>query len=205
MSASLPIRVLSTALLFTACTLTAQTVVVRGEIQSGRATGCYYCPSVPWALKYSETPITSSTVNLSQFLGVPVELTGNWNGSATAPGIDVTFARVVAQSFSFAGTGRIGGSFRFTANGTPGDLAVNTGSLDRGFVVPLGTLTFLLDPSLLFVAGIGPIDASGQFRTDVAIPNNPAFVGMHVFGQSLIVPASGPLYTTSMRADFVQP
>src|SRR5205814_9400 len=83
---------------------------------------------------YSETPI-SSTVNLAQFLGVPVELTGTWNGSATAPAIDVTSAQVGSQSFSFAGQGRIGGSFRFTAAGTPGDLAINAGSLDRRFAV----------------------------------------------------------------------
>ena len=205
MSASLSTRLLTSALLLATGALTAQTVVVRGEIQSGRATGCYYCPSVPWALKYSEWPLTSSTVNLALWLNQPVEVTGNWNGSTTAPSIDVTAVRFVTQSFGFSGSGAIGGSFRFTTVGTPGDVAINAAALDRGFAVPLGTVTFLIDPALAFVVGIGSIDSAGQFRSDLPIPNNPALVGMQVFGQALIAPASGGFYTTSMRSDFVLP
>lgn len=193
---------LAAAALLTSATVSAQTVVVRGQIQSGRATGCYYCPSVPWALKYSETPITSSSVNLNLYLGLDVEITANWNGSTSAPSLDVTAVSIVSQSFSFAGQGRLGQDFRFTVNGTPGDFAINAGSFDRSFLA-FGQLGFFLDPTVAFVLGIGAIDGGGQFRSVLSIPNDPSFVGLHVFGQGLIAPANGALYTTSMRADFV--
>ena len=184
----------------------AQTVVVRGELVDGRATGCYYCPQVQFAIKYSETPVRSSTIALAQFLGQQVELTGTWNGSTTSPAIDVTSAQIVAETLTINGSGRIGDRFRFSAHGTPGSLAVNAGAAAHGFVVPFGAgLAMLLEPVTTFVFGIGFVAGDGEFKTDVRIPNNPAFIGMRVFSQSLLTPSGGALFATNPRADSVLP
>lgn len=204
---NLPFRsVLSSILLF-AAVLPAQTVTVRGELGDGRATGCYYCPGSRYVIKWSETQIdsTSTNINLALYLNQQLMLTGTLGGTAARPSIDVTAVVVVTESFSFAGQGRIGNRFRATAKASPGDLAVNLFALNAGFASAGGALSLLLDPMATVVLGVGAVDGNGEFKSDANIPNVPSLVGLHVFGQALIVPqANGAPYTSNPDSKVVQ-
>lgn len=202
---SLPFRsVLSAALLFTAV-LPAQTVTVRGELGDGRATGCYYCPGSRYVIKWSETTVDSSTINLALYLNQQLMLTGTLGGTVARPSIDVTAVQVVTETFSFSGQGRIGNRFRATAKGSPGDLAVNLFALNAGFASAGGALSLLLDPAATVVLGVGAVNGNGEFQSDANIPNLPSLVGLHVFGQALIVPqASAAPFTSNPDSKVVQ-
>jgi hypothetical protein len=191
---------------FSTALLPAQDVVIRGQIESGQAIGCYYCPSVTqFVIKGSETPVRSSTVSLGLFLSQNVVITGTWNHSLTSPIVDVTTIQLAPQLFTISGGSSIGSTLRFTASGTPGDLAINAAALGAGFT-PIGNLSvFLLAPSASVVLGLGAVDGSGTFRSNLPIPSNPALVGLHLFGQALLVPANGnPFYATEPDVKRVQ-
>jgi hypothetical protein len=149
--------------------------------------------------------VRSTTISLGLFLSQNVVITGTWNHSLSNPIVDVATIQLAPQLFTIAGGSSIGSTLRFTASGTAGDLAVVAAALGAGFT-PLGnTSVFLLAPSATVVLGIGALDGSGTFRSNLPLPNNPAFVGLHLFGQALIAPANGaPFYTTEPDVKRVQ-
>lgn len=194
---NIPFKTFLFASLLLPATLSAQTITVRGELGDGRATGCYYCPGSRYVIKWSETQVDSSTINLALYLNQELMLTGTLGTNAGRPSIDVTAVQVVTETFSFSGQGRIGNRFRAGTQASPGDLAVNLFALNAGFVAAGGPLTLLLDPTATVVLGVGVANNNGEFKSDVDIPNVPALVGLHVFGQSLIVPQSTGVPFTS--------
>jgi hypothetical protein len=81
--------------------------------------------------------------------------------------------------------------------GANGDLAINVVALGASFVPIDGAAVFLLNPATSVVLGLGPI-TGGSLQSDLPIPLSTTLVGLHLFGQGLVVPASGAaLYTTN--------
>lgn len=198
-------RVLSASILFAAA-LSAQTVTVRGELGDGRATGCYYCPGSRYVVKWTETQIDSSTINLALYLNQQLQLTGTFNGTLARPSIDVTAVQVVTETYSFSGQSRIGSRLRPSTHAAAGDLAFNLIALDAGFASAGGSMTVLMDPATTMVLGFGVCDNNGEFRSNADIPNVPALVGQRVFGQSMIVPIAGGLpFGSNPDVAIVQP
>lgn len=195
-SALLP---LSIALLAAAASLSAQqTTTLRGELDEGRSTGCYYCPNVPYTIKFSETPVRSSVVNLAAYhaLSQQLVLTGSWNTSTRPAGFDVTSVEVVAASLGFPRGARTGAHERFDVDGPAGAFAATFLAFGSGFV-PVFDTALLLNPSILIQIDSGTLDAQGNRRFDLPIPANPALAGLNVWTQSVIVPASGLPYTSN--------
>ncbi len=186
-----------TLILATAPTLQAQIPVqIRCEVADGSAAGCYYCPGFQSVIKFVGTRLQSTTVNLNLFQNQYVLLNGTWNGTV----VTVTTAQITPESFSIGGGGVIGGQFHFTTHGTANDLALNLAALGAAFSVPFADLALQLDPASTVALGFGALDGSGEFQTNVDIPNVPSLVGLRVFGQGLILPQSGPFYTTNVDA-----
>jgi hypothetical protein len=206
MFTSNPVRVIAASLTFAiAASLEAQSFVIRGQVESGQAVGCYYCPSATqFVIKGSETPIRSNSISLGTFLAQDVLITATWNGSHIAPILDVTSIQVTNQTFTISGNSSMGNTVRFTASGAAGDLAVNIASLGGSFTPIGGSAALLLDPNSAVVLGIGAVGGAGTFRTDLLIPTIPSLFGMHLFGQALIVPASGLFYMTNPDVKRVQ-
>jgi hypothetical protein len=180
--------------------LTAQaTLTLRGELGDGKSTGCYYCPNVPFTIKFSETPVRSTVLDLNLYLDMELALTGTWNPTTNPPGLDVTAVQVVPQVLSVSGTGRIGDGLRYSIAGTPGGVALTCIAAGHGFIQLFDTTAMLLDPTSLVLLDASVLDNKGDFRFDVPIPNDPALIGLLVFSQSLIVPVSGPMYSSNPR------
>lgn len=195
-SALLPLAI---ALLAAAAPLSAQqTTTLRGELDEGRSTGCYYCPNVPFTIKFSETPVRSSVVNLAayQALSQQLILTGNWNTSTRPAGFDVTSVEVVGASLGFPRNARTGANERFDVDGPAGAFTATFLAFGSGFVPVFGT-ALLLNPSILIEIDRGTLDAQGNRRFDLPIPANAALAGLNVWTQSVIVPASGLPYTSN--------
>lgn len=192
-------RFLLATTLTLAAGLGAQTVVARGELADGRATGCYYCPGYQYVIKFAGTRLESPTVNLAQFVNQQVEFTGTWTGSL----LNVTAARVVAESFSITGNGRIGSRYRWNAVAAPGDLAIHALSFGTGFL-PLGDVAVQLAPLSTVVLGLGIVNGAGEAKADLDIPNVPALVGVRLNGQALFVPPAAPAWSSNLDSKVVQ-
>lgn len=195
---SIGLTLLTTALFVTPSRAQYQ---IRGEVEAGQVSTCYYCPTVTsYVIHGSETPITSSSVSLASYVGQHVILTGNWGTVGSLPIFDVTAVQATSSSFSINGNSSIGSTVHFTATAPSGDLVVNIISMNAG-VVPLSSeATLLLNPGQLGILDAG-FAANGQFETDLAIPSVPSLVGLHFFGQALILPASGaPLFMSEPDA-----
>lgn len=174
----------------------AQEVTFDGKVEDGENV-CYYCPGFDFVLDNTHVSLVSPTIALLPLVGQYVHGTGMWNGSATAPKITVTAIQVVPQSFSIGGNGSIGGEMKFTANGAPGSLAILTLGFKDGFV-PFGSWgTLFLNPNQMIVLGQGTTDGGGEFSIDIDIPDQPALIGLQVFGQAALVPAGGLLHLTN--------
>jgi hypothetical protein len=190
--------------LFATASLFAQSAVVRGEIVDGHltGTGCYYCPGSQFTLKFVGIRLESATINLAQFevSGTKVELTGNWDGTI----FHVSNAAIIPEMFSITGNSTLGSRVRWDAHGNAGDLAVNAASLGTHFMIPITNMATLLDPATTVVLGIGMTSGTGEFRTDVNIPQNPALVGLRINGQAVFAPPSGPLYASNLDTTLVQ-
>lgn len=184
--------------LLTTVTLSAQqTLTLRGELDEGRSTDCYYCPNVPWTIKFSETPVRSKTIDLKPYKDASAQLvlTGYWDTSVTPHGLEVTSVRVVTESFSVNNSARTGQPLRFTTYGPSGSPAATVIASGNGFLPLFGT-ALLLDPSSLFVLGANVIQG-GLWRFDLAIPSDPSLVGIRFWSQSLVVPPNAAPYSTN--------
>lgn len=174
----------------------AQEVTFDGKVEDGENV-CYYCPGFDFVLDNTHVSLVSPNIPLLPLVGQYVHGTGMWNGSTTAPKITVTTIQVVPQSFSIGGNGSIGGEMRFTANAAPGSLAILTLGFKDGFV-PFGAWgTLFLAPNQMIVLGQGTTDGGGEFSIEIDIPDQPALIGLHVFGQGAVVPPGGLLSLTN--------
>jgi len=95
-------------------TVSAQSVQFRGKIENGEG-ACYYCPGFDFVVDCVDAPVSSSVYDLNLYIGMQVDATGVFNGSAAQPIIDITSLQVVAPSFSIGGGASIGGDVKFTA------------------------------------------------------------------------------------------
>jgi hypothetical protein len=160
--------------------LSAQTVTLRGKVEDN--------PALPgtFMLGCTDTALTSAGPNLVPFDGLQVQLTGTWNGSSTAPSVDVTSIATAAKLFEVGGGGTIGKDISFKVTSAPGDLAVMFAALDANFVPAhsLGVLFLSLTP-MLHVA-TGTVAGDGTFEVKGTIPNDPALDGVVVYGQAVV-------------------
>lgn len=184
------------ALLGLAAGLSAQAVTLRGRVTDGSAAGCYYCTGFAHVFKYTGTRLQSSTVNLNPFMNQDITVTGTWNGTF----VDVTSAQLVPESFSISGGGLLGASFDINTNGTPGNLAINLLALGAGLVIPFSDLGLQLNPASTVVHGFGVIDSGGEYSSELLVPNLPSLIGLRIFGQGVVLPASGNFYSTNPDA-----
>lgn len=199
---------LRVSLLFAALASVAaaqNTIQIRGQVEAGQVSTCYYCPTVTnYVIHGSETPIRSSTIDFSTLLGQHVILTGTWGGTASVPVFDAVSAQVTTAQFSLNGNSSIGNTVRFIASAAVGDLVANVIAMNAGILTITPNTTLLLNVAQAAVLDAG-IVTSGQFRTDLTIPNNPALVGLHFFGQAVVMPGNGAaMYATSPDAKRVQ-
>lgn len=173
----------------------SNSIEMRGQVEISLQGGCYYCPPISnYVIHGSETPIRSTTINLASYVGMDVKLSGTWTTSGSYPVVDVTGIQVVAPVLNISGNSRIGNTIRWIANGAPGDLAMHVLSLGASFVPLSGTTVFLLQPATMVVLGSGPIANNGSFQIDLPIPANSYLIGLHLFGQALIVPANSTTF-----------
>ncbi len=173
----------------------AQTAVtLRATPTDGSAAGCYYCPGYEHVIKLVGTRLVSTSVNILAYHDQDVVMTGTWNGTV----VDVTSIQPTVESFSLSGQGRIGRRLDFSTVGPIGALAVNCAALGSGFAVPAADLALQLQPASLVVMGAGTIGGGGEFKVRLDIPDEPALVGLRLFGQALVVPAQGGAYTTNV-------
>lgn len=194
---SLRSRVLRASLaLAAALPVTAQqTLTIRGELDEGRSTGCYYCPNVPYTVKFSETPVRSTVVNLAPYHAASQQLilTGIWDTSTNPPGLNVTSVEVVSESLSFPTNARVGANERFDVYGPAGAASATLIGFGSGFT-SLFNSALLLNPALLMVIDNTPLDGTGRNRFNFPIPDNASLAGLNFWSQSVIVPQTGLPY-----------
>lgn len=180
-----------------------QTMTMRGELDEGRSTGCYYCPNVPYTIKFSETPVRSTVVNLAPYhlASQQLLLTGYWDTTTTPAGFNVQSVQVVNESLSFPTHGRIGSNERFDVNGPAGAASATFIAFGSGFT-PLFNTALLLNPALILAIDSGPLSASGSRRFTFPIPDNDSLVGLNFWSQAVIV-GSGmePYFTNPGRTE----
>lgn len=172
-----------------------QTLTLRGELDEGRSTGCYYCPNVPYTIKFSETPVRSSVIDLApyQLSSQQLILTGTWDTSTRPAGFNVTAVQVVGESLGFPTNARTGATERFDINGPAGTPTATFLAFGSGFV-PLFGAALLLNPAVLIEIDSGVLDAQGNRRFGLPVPANAALAGLNFWTQSILVPASGQPY-----------
>ncbi|MCA8956832.1 MAG: hypothetical protein KDC87_12215 [Planctomycetes bacterium] len=204
---SLPTLLRGAALLLLAAAPLAsqQTLTLRGELDEGRSTGCYYCPNVPYTIKYSETPVRSSTVDLSYYKALSAQLIlhGNWDTTKTPAGLEVTRVEVVTESLSVGNTAKLGSPLRFSIYGPAGSVARPAVALGNGFL-PLFQSALLIDPLTLVPIGTNTIDSSGQWRFDLTVPNDAGLVGLRFWTQALIAPPSATPFLSNPERTQIQ-
>lgn len=178
---------------------------LRGQVELNQVATCYYCPPVAsYVVHGTETPLSSSTVTLANYADQHVLMTGAWTSIGGLAVFDVATIQPTSSSFTINGNSSIGNTIRWTASGSNGDLAINIASLDAGVTPLSATTTLLLAPGSAVILDFGPIQG-GTLRTDFAIPSVPSLVGLHMFGQALILPTNGqPFYFTEPDRKRVQ-
>ncbi|MEZ5964881.1 MAG: hypothetical protein R3F56_13660 [Planctomycetota bacterium] len=203
MTTSLP-TLIGPCLLALAAALPAQTLHVRGELDEGRSTGCYYCPNVPYTVKFSETPVRSSTVDLQFYKNLSAQLIlhGTWDTSVNPAGLNVSSVEIVSESLGVSNTARTGTSLRFTVSGpaaAPAGVIIAQGA---GFL-QLFQSALLLDPASLLVLGAGALGAQGSWRFELPIPADPQLIGFRFWSQALIVPPNDVPYWSNPQRTLI--
>lgn len=174
----------------------AQEVTFDGKVENGEAV-CYYCPGFDFVLDNTHVSLVSPTIALLPYVGQYVHGAGVWNGSTTAPKITVTSIAIVPQAFSIGGNGHTGGTVQFTAAGVPGSTGIVLMGFADGFV-PFGAWGCLfLNPTQMFVLGQGTLGGNGQYSIKIDVPDEPALIGLKLFGQAALVPQNGTLQLTN--------
>ncbi|TAJ12637.1 MAG: hypothetical protein EPO68_13605 [Planctomycetota bacterium] len=176
------------ALAAAAVQTSAQDVTLRGKVEDVQGTANQFF------VDCTKVQLTSGALDLNAFVGQQVSLQGNWNGSTAAPSIAVTSLEPVAATFEIGGGAKLGGTVNFHVFGTPGDIAVPALAVGSGFV-PVGAAgSILIELQGAFVFAAKVIPAVGPTQLPLAIPSDPALVGVDLFGQAGVYsPGSGAL------------
>ncbi len=161
---------------------TAQQVTLRGEIDD--------TPGGTFVLDDTSVALSSSAQNLAAFLGQRVTLTGDWNGSFTAPSIDVLSVAPSAEQFDFDGLLRIGSGSSIELVGEPGRLASGLLSLGSSFLPLRRGEVALIDPVQRVWTGTGILEPDGELDLSFSVPDDPSLVGIQVFGQGVVFGSS---------------
>ena len=91
----------------------------------------------------------------------------------------------------------LGGAWGCTVHGDPGDLAIQLVSTTVHSQVVLGMPT-LIDLAAMQFAGVGAIDATGQFAfASIAVPNDPALRTVGLQSTAVLLTPSGALRGTN--------
>ncbi len=193
-------------LLFGAATLSAQShsMTLYGDLDEGRSTGCYYCPNVPYTIRYSETPVRSTTVDLAYYkaLSLPLRLDGTWDTTTTPPGLNVTSVQLISQMFQVSNTARTGSNLRFSANGAAGEVAITVVAFGQGFL-PIFDSAMLIDPGTAFVLSMDLLDTQGSVRFDLPIPDAPELIGLRFWSQAAFFSNSALPYVSNPQRTLI--
>lgn len=172
-------------LFVTAASLQAQTITFTGEIEDVSGTQNQFFADC------TDTTLTSSTLNLNLFMDQPLEITGNWNGDLLNPAVDVTSVTPVVETFEIGGGAKIGETSNLSFFAAPGTVAAGRVCTQPGFL-PLGDSGVLfVDLSTAVIALNGTVGGSGFLQVNFAIPNNPALVGLDIYGQGALIDSAG--------------
>jgi hypothetical protein len=158
-----------------------QQVTFRGQVEDVQGTQNQFF------VDCTDISLTSAAFDLNLFVGEQTEITGLWNGSAAFPSVEVTAIETVAQSFSIGGGAKIGEKINFGVMGENGDIGVGFASAGPGFLpfAPHGVIQ--VDFANGFIVGSGTIFSAGDVEFEFSIPDNPALVGMEIWGQGAVI------------------
>jgi hypothetical protein len=168
----------------------AQDVTFRGKVEDVSGT------TNQFVVDCTGTRLTSGLFNLNLFVGQQVEISGDWNGSTANPSVDVTAIAPVPESFEIGGGGKIGQVNNLTFGGQPGAAAFGFVSTQTGFTPINGGVIFLGTGNIVFQTA-GTIGGAGVLQLPMPIPNNPALIGLDIFGQGALSDAAGNLTLTN--------
>lgn len=138
----------------------------------------------------TSTALTSALVDLNAWVGQTVEIQGNWNGSASEPGVSVNAVSSATESFELGGKFELGENAVVGFTGNPGDTAIGFLSLGSGFSTTAAGSVVFLDPGQVVLSLSGVIGGLGDAEFEFTIPNVPSIAGIEVFGQGAIVSAT---------------
>jgi len=158
----------------------AQQVSFRGKVED--------MPAQPgrFVVGCTDTELTSSVVKLNAFVGQQVELSGAWNGSSSAPVVDVATMAATNKLFEVGGGGKIGTDLSFKVTSQPGDFTVMFAALDAGFMPAHRAGVLLLSVSPLLTVASGFVAPDGTLEVKGSIPNDPALDGLVIYGQAFV-------------------
>ena len=135
----------------------------------------------------TDTQLTSGLFDLNLFVGQQVEITGQWNGSAANPSVNVTAIQVVPEVFEIGGGAKIGKTSTLGFTAPTGSTVIGFISLDTSFE-PFGADgAIFLDQSQIVLSRTGVVGGAGIIQMPFQIPNNPALVGLDIYGQGAVV------------------
>jgi hypothetical protein len=195
---------LTLGILISATAATAQTQLVRGDVDRVQN-------SQNFQLDCTTIRLVSSTVNLQQLhdqsrqQDIEYEMQVNDVSAGGVTILDVLSARAIPELMDM-GNIRLGRSDSWEVLGAPGSSAlvfVNAGNQTR--YLPAGSMgTWLLNTNFLFFQ-FGVISSAGQFRFDFQPPNDPSLVGQTIASQALVIGGGSVLITNAqckqVRAD----
>ena len=153
-------------------------------------------PGYQFVVKFVGTQLQSTAVNLNLFQNSSCRLQGTWNGTV----LTVTSAVAANDTFSIGGNGHIGNKFHFTTSAAAGDIALNLVALSTAQNLLFGNQFFMLNPLTTQPLTADIVGGGGQHTSDLDIPNNPALVGLRVFGQGFVLQQNGPIRLTNVDA-----
>lgn len=170
------------ALLLLAAPSLAQQVTFQGKVEDVQGT------TNQFVLDCTNTSLSSPTIDLNPFVGVTVEITGDWNGSAANPAVVVSSIQAVPETFEIGGGAKIGEFSQLGFVGNPGELALGVLSRAPAFVpYPRANGVILVDVNRKFLQRVRVVGATGIVQEPFFIPNDPALVGFEFFGQGALL------------------
>lgn len=181
------------SLLLLASVSTAQQVTFRGKVEDVQGTQNQF------VLGCTNTELTSAVIDLNAFVAMPAEITGQWNGSVSAPMVVVETLTLVTETFEIGGGAKIGDTSTLVFTGTPGDLAIGVLSIAPTFVPyrrSNGVIFVNTATSHRILQRVGTVGGTGILEISFPIPNDPSLVGFDFFGQGALA-AGGTIRMTN--------
>ena len=181
------------SLLLLASVSTAQQVTFRGKVEDVQGTQNQF------VLDCTNAELTSATIDLNAFVAMSAEMTGQWNGSVTAPMVVVETLTLVPETFEIGGGAKIGDTSTLSFTATPGDLAIGVLSIAPTFV-PFrranGVILANSATSHRLLQRFGTVGGTGILEIPFMIPNDPSLVGFDIYGQGALA-AGGTIRMTN--------